>query len=343
MRPLPDPPFQAAILLPRWLGDAVMGSALIEPIAELSGQAVEVWGPPAFRPLFAGGGTIAGYRIYDGKKAHKGWTGLRRFRSGFGDSTPRAVWVLPDSFSSAMAARFSPAEIRVGRSSEGRGMLLSHALKGLDRSRSRHWTEEKADLIRPYAETTRLKPGLRLDGDFEDFEQWVKNEGLTTNNYAIYAPGAMFGPAKHWRGFAPLAEALPESLEIVLVGSASEAGPLNALATDIQSRGRRVRSYPGSLGLAQLGRLCRKARFVLSNDSGVMHLAAAVGARVLGLFLSTDPTWTAPLGDSARHLAASVDCRPCFQRECPLPAMICQDSLDLASVMASLDDWMEAP
>ena len=250
--------------------------------------------------------------------------------------------MIPDSFSSALAARFSRARIRVGRSHESRGLLLSHPLGSLRRDRSRHWTLEKADLLRPFAEPGSLQPGLRLDGDLRDFEEWMKEQGLSTSKYVIYAPGAKFGPAKHWKGFAPFAAEIPEDLEIVLVGAAAEAGHLDALASEIESRGRKVRSYPGDLGLAQLARFCRDARFVLSNDSGVMHLAAAVGARVLGLFLSTDPVWTAPLGASARSLAAGVECRPCFQRSCPLPEMICQDSLDMASVREALGDWMVA-
>jgi heptosyltransferase-2 len=79
----------------------------------------------------------------------------------------------------------------------------------------------------------------------------------------------------------------------------------------------------------------------VSNDSGAMHLAAASGARVLGIFLSTDPLWTAPLGPEARFLAASVKCRPCFERKCPLPKMICREAVCTEDVIKSLDDWLE--
>ncbi len=342
MRSLPDSPFKAALLLPRWLGDAVMSSTLISPLANLSGNPVEVWGPAAFKNLFAADGDIAAYRTYEGKGIHRGFSGLRRFRTEVGDQAPDALWLIPDSFSSALAAMASGAKTRVGRAGQARCPLLSHALKNLRRDRQRHWTEEKADLLRHFQDDLAPSaPLLNLSISEKEFELYLKERGLSESEYVIYAPGALFGPAKRWEGFPALAGSLPSDLEIVLIGSKAEKSALLALEEDIKRQGRKARTHAGDLDLAQVASLCRAARFTVSNDSGAMHLAAGAGARVLGLFLSTDPCWTAALGPQARYLAADVSCRPCFKRTCPLDEMICQSALNVNLVLETLGDWLE--
>jgi heptosyltransferase-2 len=342
MRSLPDSPFKAALLLPRWLGDAVMSSTLISPLANLSGKPVEVWGPAAFEKLFAAGGDIAGYRTYEGKGIHRGFSGLRRLRNEVADQAPDALWLIPDSFSSAVAAKMSGVKIRVGRGVQARCPLLSHALRDLQRDRQRHWAEEKADLLRCFqSDLAPIEPLLNLSTSQNDFMLYMKERGLSEGNYAVYAPGALFGPAKRWDGFTDLAARLPTDLEIVLIGSKNEESALLALEEAIKRQGRKVRCFAGELDLAQVARLCQASRFTISNDSGVMHLAAGAGAPVLGLFLSTDPRWTAPLGPQARFLAADVNCRPCFKRTCPLDEMICQSALNVDLVLETLGDWLE--
>ena len=344
MRSLPEPPFRAALMLPRWLGDAVMGSALIEPLAAFSGAAVEIWGPAAYAELFVAGGDIAGFRVYEGHGIHRGLRGLRRFRREFSGPRPEVLWILPDSFSSALAARFAGIRLRVGRAAQGRSFLLSHALRGMSRDRSRHWSLEKGELLTAFSDAAILadpKPGLSLFDPLPDFEQWMKKEGISPNNYVIYAPGALFGPGKRWSGFAEFSSTIPESLEILLVGAEADREQIESLQSELRGVGRQARSYIGKLPLSRLARLFASARFTLSNDSGAMHLAAAAGGKVLGLFLSTDPVWTAPLGPKARVLAAEVDCRPCFLPQCPLTRMKCQDSLFPRRVREVLADWIE--
>lgn len=343
MRSLPEHPFKAALLLPPWLGDAVMSTTLISPLAQLSGSPVEVWGGGVFAKLFAPGGDIAGFRSYEGKGRHRGFRGLSRFRAEIGDNKPDAIWVLPDSFSSALAAKVSGARTRVGRAGQARCALLSHAFRDLRRDRQRHWVVEKADLLSSFQEDLAASaPLLNLAISEEDFDKYLKSVGLSPSKYVVYAPGALFGAAKRWNGYAALAEKLPDEFEIVLIGSKAEEDALLSLQRTIQSRGRRTRCQAGDLDLAQVAQLCRAASFTVSNDSGAMHLAAGAGARVLGLFLSTDPRWTAALGPQVLNLAANVNCRPCFERNCPLDEMICQPALSVDLILEALGDWLEA-
>ena len=330
MRRLPEAPFRAALLLPRWLGDAVMASALIEPLRRLSGRPVEIWAPEFLAPIFRPGEAISGFRVYEGRGRHRGLVGARRFRRE--GATPRAdaVWVVPDSLSSALTARFSGVPRRIGRAREGRSPLLGPALHGLRRDRKRHWIDEKADLLRPFMDESELPtliPRLSLDDNDAAFAKWLKGEGLSPESFDILAPGAAYGPAKRWWGFADYAQAMDPSRKLLLVGSRGEKKELESLAAELKSKGRTAALHAGDLDLARLARLCRAARRVLSNDSGALHLAAAAGAEVTGIFLSTDPAWTAPRGTRSRWVASRVPCNPCFKRSCPLDEMLCQQDV----------------
>jgi len=346
MRKLPDSPFRAALMLPSWLGDAIMASALVEPLWRLSKNPVELWGPSAYLDLFTPGEWISGYRPFEPRAVHAGLRGAFRFRHEMEGAIPDAVWIVPDSFSSALAAGIAGIRFRIGRAKEARGLLLSHRLRGLNRDRKRHWIREKADLLRPFLpapDLADLHPRLDLFDPLPDFMQWMSNNGLSANGYVVYAPGAIFGSSKRWPLFPELTRALPQDLEIVIVGSEEDRTRVEKLEREIRVQGRPVRSLVAALPLSRLARLFQNARFTVSNDSGAMHHAAVAGASVLGLFLSTDPDWTAPVGPCARHLAASVPCRPCFRPDCPLPDRLCGEDLAVDRVLEALGDWLGGP
>lgn len=326
MRTLPDPPFRAAILGPSWLGDSVMTLALVPPLAALSGNPLEVWTPPTYRALYEGRPDVQAVLDYGG---------------GPGDafalrgSSVEVLFLLRRSFSSALSGLVSGVPHRIGWRGEGRSPLLTHRLP--NPARFRHWIDGASEML-------SLWPDLPSPAPSSLQPRFDPNEGADTSPlagtpYVVFVPGATFGPAKRWRGFAELAGRLNGGFTIALAGSRAEEGLLLELAMDMKLKGRQAKVFAGNLNLPALGRLMRDALFTVSNDTGPMHLAAAVGGRCLGLFLSTEPSWTAPRGPQARHLTSGARCRPCYQRTCPLPAMACQDDLSVDDVLAATDDW----
>ncbi|MEZ4389309.1 MAG: glycosyltransferase family 9 protein [Candidatus Krumholzibacteriia bacterium] len=167
--------------------------------------------------------------------------------------------------------------------------------------------------------------------------------------------GATFGTAKAWPA-ARVAEFLrlavqERAVRTVLVGDAAGADLVAAIgreATDLPWRQAlpgpaAVIDLTGRTTLPQLAALLRASEAFLGNDSGVMHVAAALGVPTLGLFGSSSVPWTAPRGPRARALAAAgFACQPCFRRTCNQPRF-CLDTISGAAALAALDAVIAAP
>jgi len=154
---------------------------------------------------------------------------------------------------------------------------------------------------------------------------------------AVLCPGAEYGPAKRWPAehFAALAtRLLADGFQVWIVGSPNDkdaaAELLRHLGTIAEER--RVRDLTGRTDLGTAIDLLSLARVVVSNDSGLMHAAAAVGAPLVALFGSSSPIYTPPLAASARIARIDIKCSPCFKRECPLGHLRCLQDLAPAAV-----------
>lgn len=346
MSALPKPPFTAALLMPAWLGDCAMASALIAPLAALSGAPVQLWCRRAQRVLFLADPAVGEVLDYDPRGAHRGLAGLERFRAAARESRlrPAALWLVPDSFSSALAGVASGVRRRIGYGGQGRDLLLTQRL-ALPPKRERHWLEERGGLLAPFlaAAAPAWQPRLTLaPAAAQRLHARLAAAGVAAERCVVLVPGATYGPTKRWPAFAALGAALPSEWTLLVVGAPEERALCAELARSLAGAGRRVLDLSGSLDLGELAALLGAARCTVSGDTGPMHLAAAVGGRVLGLFLSTSPEWTAPLGPAARWLAAAVPCRPCFARRCPLPDQHCATAITPAAVQAAIADWLEA-
>jgi heptosyltransferase-2 len=130
----------------------------------------------------------------------------------------------------------------------------------------------------------------------------------------LLGPGAIYGPAKRWDAarYAELARRLvARGCAVLVCGAPSEVETCEHIA-----RAAGVRSVAGTTDLLTQAGLCARAAVVVCNDSGLAHLAAAVGAPTVALFGSTSSAWTAPLGPRVRIVQHAPVCSPCFQRTC---------------------------
>jgi len=344
-----EPPFRAALLAPSWLGDSVMATALPPLLAARCGGPVDVWARPVWAPLFEGAPGVDRVLVFDPKGAHRGPAGLWRWRRRvqMAGDPPAVAWILPDSLSSALAALAAGTRRRVGRPGDGRSGLLTDVARPAVAPRSRHWIAEQADLLRrgpgrPADEHGDLAPRVIVAPSAErTLEAKLEECGATARDSAVFVAGATYGPAKRWPGYAALGRSLPPDLTLLLVGSAAERDVLAPLARDLAAAGRSCHDLAGALTIPELAALLAAARFTVANDTGPMHLAAAVGGRVLGLFCSTSPAWTAPVGPRSRWLDAGADCAPCFRRRCPEHEARCLAAITPGRVLADLGDWLE--
>ncbi|MBQ7650815.1 MAG: lipopolysaccharide heptosyltransferase II [Victivallales bacterium] len=230
--------------------------------------------------------------------------------------TPGVACVFPNSFGSAMDVYRCKVPQRVGRGGRLRSFMLTERLpewpppKGKGDCHQLSYYLELASVFGD-VEYTADYPKLKVDLEL------ARRLGMDGGNWLAIAPGAAFGPAKQWppESFLEVARwHCGHGGRVALVGTAKEQPATAWLAERV----------PGALDLAgkttldELMSVLGTAKAVVANDSGAMHLAAAVGTSGVAIFGSTDPIATGPIGAPWRIVVSSEPCRPCFQRTCPM-------------------------
>jgi heptosyltransferase-2 len=151
-------------------------------------------------------------------------------------------------------------------------------------------------------------------------------------------PGAEYGAAKRWPAahYGALAATLASGdTDVIVLGSAKE----RAIGDEVAARAAhpRVRSLCGATSLADVVDLLAAAEVAVSNDSGLLHVAAAAGAPVVAVYGSSSPQFTPPLTDNAAVVSLDLECSPCFARECPLKHLNCLNQLTPAMVLRAVE------
>ena len=302
------------VRIPNWLGDALLARPLLHALRRTWPRAaLRVVGPASLIELLSADPIADDWEAWPARGEERGAliASLAAWR-------PDAALVLPPSFSSAWFAWRTGARERVGYAHEGRSPLLTRALRRPPRG-DRHLSEEYMELGRALGAGAGPAPPLpvREEGR-EEALALLRKRGLARDRVAILGPGAIYGPAKRWEPerYAALARALARDGYCVLVcGAASDREPCAEVAARAAGG---VVSLAGETGITLQAGLCATASLAVCNDSGLAHLAAAVGAPTVVIFGSTSSAWTAPLGERVRVVQRAPVCSPCFQRTCAI-------------------------
>jgi len=332
---------KALIVGPAWVGDMVMAQSLFKLLAQREpGIAIDVLAPSWSGPLL---GRMREVRQAISLPVAHGELALgKRFRAGHAlrsEAYDRAI-VLPRSWKSALPAFFSGARRRTGFSGEFRYGLLND-IRRLDRERLNQTVKRFLALGIGENETLPEPPLPSLDTDPENLERLRAELGLGDRIEGEHAPivmmpGAAFGEAKCWplEYYGELAAKIGRSGRVVwVIGSAKEA-PAGELIR--RAGGAAVRNLCGQTRLEDSIDLLAAGRVAVTNDSGLMHVAAAVGTHVIALYGSTSPSFTPPLTKRRAILCLDLDCSPCFQRTCPLGHLRCLREITVGEVLSAV-------
>ena len=258
----------------------------------------------------------------------------------------RRTYVLPNSLKSALVPWLAGIPERVGFVGEARYGLINRR-HILDPQALPQMAERFAQLAEtPGTPLPRPLPLPRLESTPEQQASTAAALGIAPQNkIAVFCPGAEYGPAKRWptRHFATLAEDLAtEGYTIWLLGSAKD----RATADDIVERaapGMPIVNYCGTTTLDQAIDLISMAQFVVCNDSGLMHVAAALDRPLIAVYGSSSPGFTPPLSPKARIISLDLACSPCFKRTCPLGHLDCLNGITPPRVLESCLDAAAPP
>ena len=302
------------VIAPQWIGDAVMAEPLLATLAE-QGERLTVAALPWVAPVFQAMPEVS--EIIELPFAHGrlDWPARRRMAARMRDRFDVA-YVLPNSLKSALLPWLARVPERVGYAAEGRSPLLTRRLAAPD---GRPPMVAFYGALAGGAFDNRRRPHLQLDASIR--EETTTRHGLQAGRYWTFAPGAEYGPAKRWPAthYATLARSLAraDGAPTVLLGSPGEA----ELCAEIAAQaGDACRVLAGRTSLLDAIALIAASRGLASNDSGLMHVAAAFGVPQVAVFGSTSPLHTPPLSPHARVVwlkaELQLDCMPCFDRTC---------------------------
>ena len=324
------------IVAPSWIGDAVLSHPLLVRLQEADPSGtIDVLGPPWALPVYRRMPQVAATHVLPFGHGDLKLGERRRFAKTL-PPYDRAI-VLPNSLKSALVPWHAGIPVRTGWRGEMRFGLLNDVRK-LDEAALPLIVERYAALAQPAGEPFRRPlPNPRLEIDPAARHATLAKHGLDVSKpVAAFAPGAEYGPAKRWpaRHFAKLAVELASSgHQVWLFGSAKDAEiteEVNRLS------GSACRDLAGRTSLDEAIDLMSVAARVVTNDSGLMHIAAALDRPTAAIFGSSSPAFTPPLSPHAKVISLRLSCSPCFARVCPLGHTNCLETLEPAEVLAAL-------
>ncbi len=323
---------------PNWIGDAVLCTPALGALKRLyPNSVITVLAKSAVEPVFQNSPDVDDIMVYDDKGAHKGIAGRVRLSGEIRKRRFNAALLFQNAFDAAFLSFISRIPERIGFARDLRSPLLTKAVTATKEIKAAHQVYYYLHLITAMGGACQgnasPRPRLYVTRDERKWAKaYLKTHGLAGRPLVGVSPGASYGQAKRW---------LPERFAEVLAKLASThpaaaiifGGPEDVETSLIVER---ATPFPcvncaGKLTLRQFMALLTELDIFIANDSGPMHLGAALGAPTVGIFCSTDPAMTGPLSAYARAVFNRVQCSPCFDRICRFGHYDC-----LASVSADM-------
>jgi heptosyltransferase II len=323
-----------------WLGDAVMITPALAALrAHFPEAEITVLANPLVSQLFSPHDSVDRVITFDRKK-HRGIGGRLKLAAKLRREHFDLAVIFTNSFEGALIPFLAGIPLRLGKKSDGRGMLLSHGWPKRLQNTDEHQVLNYLDMVHYFGIPAAGRGiGLRTTAQ-EDREMaaLLESRGIAATDFVIgINPGATFGSAKRWYPdrFAEVARELAERWggRVVITGGAAEtemAGGIEALLA-----GGCV-NLAGATSVRQLMALIKRCNFFVTNDSGPMHIAAAFGVPLVAIFGSTDHRTTSAFFDKGVVVRRGADCAPCMKRECPTDHR-CMTAVTASEVIAAAE------
>ena len=337
------------IIGPSWVGDMVMAQTLFTCLKQRHGDGcmIDVLAPDWSRPILERMPEVRSALSFPLGHGALELATRRRIGRSLAGQYDQAI-LLPNSLKSALVPFFADIPLRTGWRGEMRYGLLNDVRK-LDKDAYPLMIERFMALAyEPNTELPKPYPRPALQIDPASREQALQHFGLELDRPVLaLCPGAEFGEAKRWPSehYAAVADAhIRQGWQVWLFGSKKD----HAVAEQIRGRlipGLReeATNLCGDTSLAQAIDLLSCADAVVSNDSGLMHVASALNRPLVAVYGSTSPGFTPPLADRVETLQLGLDCSPCFDRTCRFGHYNCLRDLMPAQVNAALDRLVGNP
>lgn len=332
--------YKILVIAPSWVGDNVLMQPMLMRLRQrYPVSQIDVYAPPWTADLLHAMPEVSNVRI--NPFGHGKLQLRKRYAEGvkLRASNYQQVIVLPNSFKSALVAFFARIPLRTGFVGEFRYGWLNDVRK-LDKQELPLMVERFAQLAeKPTHKIPRPLPNPVLHVSAKQCRDTLHKYRLSLDNsITVFCPGAEYGAAKRWPStyFADIARRLLQhGVVVVLIGSKKDC----VVADEIDRlTGGRCHNLCGETDLKSAIALIACAENVISNDSGLMHIAAALDKPLVALFGSSSPEFTPPLSPAAHVMQFPIACSPCFKRVCPLGHFDCMMQLTPDRVWQKLQE-----
>jgi heptosyltransferase-2 len=336
------------IIAPNWIGDAVSTQPLLANLKVLYPDSkIDILASHWVAPIYRACSEV--HEVIEAKFEHKKlqWSLRKKLAKELEAKNYQACLVLPNSFKSALIPWIANIPFRIGYRGEMRFGLINSALDNPSKVNRPPMVEHYSALSEllkdgeslPFAQ---LAPKLNVStAAKQSVENKLQSANIIGDFIYVMCPGAEYGPTKRWptEHFAVLAQKLiaeNPSIQIVILGSKSD----HVLGHEITSQAKqagKIHNWCGNTSLDEAIALIGMSKAVISNDSGLMHIAAALQTPQVAIFGSSDPAHTPPLSDKAKVIWLNLPCSPCHKRICPLGHLRCLKDILPEQVLATLN------
>ena len=335
------------IIAPNWIGDAVTSQPLLANLKALyPNSKIDVLASNWVAPIYRACTEVN--KVIEANFEHKKlqWSLRKQLAKEIEAKNYQACFVLPNSLKSALIPWLANIPFRIGYRGELRFGFINLALDNPSKINRTPMVEHYLALSQllnddalSFSETA---PKLNVSPIAKaSVENKLQSADINRDSIYVICPGAEYGPTKRWptANFALLADRLLEqnkNSQIILLGSKSD----RALAQEITSQAKKVsniHNWCGNTSLDEAIALIDMSKAVVSNDSGLMHIAAALETPQVAIFGSSDPAHTPPLSDKAKIIWLNLPCSPCHKRACPLGHLKCLKDILPEQVLTTLN------
>ena len=336
------------IIAPNWIGDAVMTQPLLATLkTQYPDSKIDVLASNWVAPIYRACTEVNNVIEADFQHKQLQWGLRKQLAKYLQEKNYQACFVLPNSLKSALIPWLANIPFRIGYRGELRFGLINVALDNPSKVNRPPMVEHYLALgeLLSHGElpaARSLTPKLNVAATAsQSINKQLSDANIDPNSVFVFCPGAEYGPTKRWptNHFAALANNLIHAhsdANIILLGSKSD----HRLAEEILQQSQyptKIHNWCGKTSLDEAIALIGAAKAVVSNDSGLMHIAAALKTPQVAIFGSSDPAHTPPLSETAKVIWLNLPCSPCHKKECPLGHLNCLNDILPQQVFATLN------